>query len=290
LKAVSTLTTFDDVESVGERPSQRIRRLAIGPVRHFGSIPTRALAMHEAFAALRRFAQTDVSVMLLGETGVGKEVLARTLHDQSPRARRPFVVFDCGAVAPSLVESELLGHERGAFTGALTSHAGAFERAHGGTLFLDEIGELPLDLQPRLLRALESRTVRRVGGRQERQVDIRVVAATHRDLRAAVSAGRFRQDLFFRLAVGVVTVPPLRDRFEDLSDLVRDFITASGRPDLRASEQALALLHGHTWPGNVRELKNVITYAVALLDPGEDVLEPHHLRLLGAGIDDAPWL
>jgi transcriptional regulator with PAS, ATPase and Fis domain len=283
------LTSVDDAEIGGERPSQRMRRLAVGSVRQFGSLSTRARAMQEAFATLRRFAQTDVSVMLLGETGVGKEVLARTLHRQSLRAGRPFVVFDCGAVAPSLVESELLGHERGAFTGALTSHAGVFERAHGGTLFLDEIGELPLDLQPRLLRALESREVRRVGGRQERRVDVRVVAATHRDLRAAVSSGTFRQDLFFRLAVGVVTVPPLRDRFEDLYDLVRDLIATLGRPDLHASEQALAVLRGHTWPGNVRELKNVITYAIALLDPDVRVLEPRHLRLLGSGIDDAPW-
>jgi DNA-binding NtrC family response regulator len=207
-------------------------------------------------------------------------VLAHTLHRESARADSPFVVFDCGAVAANLVETELLGHERGAFTGAIAGHAGAFERAHGGTLFLDEIGELPLDLQPRLLRALESRRVRRVGGQQEREVDVRVLAATNRDLRAEVSAGRFREDLLFRLAVAVVRVPPLRARFDDLRELVQELLADLGRPGLEVDEATFDVLRSHSWPGNVRELKNALSCAVALLDPAVSALEPQHLRLM----------
>src|SRR5258705_10174711 len=154
------------------------------PVRRFGKLVAGSTGMHEVFEVLSRFAPTEVSVTLLGETGTGKDVVAHALHEQSARASAPFVVFDCGAVAPNLAESELLGHERGAFTGAVASHAGAFERAHGGTLFLDEIGELPLDLQPRLLRVLESRRVPRVGGAHDRPLDVRIITATHRELRA----------------------------------------------------------------------------------------------------------
>jgi DNA-binding NtrC family response regulator len=236
--------------------------------------------MCDVFDALERFARSDVTVTLLGDTGAGKEVLARTLHQQGPRAEAPFVVFDCGAVAANLVESELLGHERGAFTGAVASHAGAFERADGGTVFLDEIGELPLDLQPRLLRALESRRVRRVGGRQERAVDVRVVAATNRDLRTDVAAGRFREDLLFRLAVAVVRVPPLRDRLDDLPELVHGLLSDLGRPDLKVADLTFQALRSHSWPGNVRELKNALSCAVALLDPSVDLLQPEHLRLM----------
>jgi DNA-binding NtrC family response regulator len=246
--------------------------------------------MHDVFAMLQRVAPTDLSVTLLGETGVGKEVLAHAIHEQSKRARGPFVVFDCGSVAATLAESELLGHERGSFTGAVAAHAGAFERAHGGTLFLDEVGELPLDLQPRLLRALESAKVRRVGGRHERGVDVRIVAATNRDLRAEVLAGRFREDLFFRLAVAVVPVPSLRQRVDDVPELVRSILADCGRSDLALSDAALTLLRHHPWPGNVRELKNAVTCAVALLDPMTHVLEPSHLRLLGADVGEDAWL
>jgi transcriptional regulator with PAS, ATPase and Fis domain len=235
--------------------------------------------MHEVFDALGRFAKTDVSLTLVGETGAGKDVLAHALHEESARASGPFVVFDCGAVAANLAESELLGHERGAFTGAVSSHVGAFERAHGGTLFLDEIAELPLELQPRLLRALESRSVRRVGGKQERDIDVRIVAATHRDLRNDVATGKFREDLFFRLAVAVVPVPPLRQRLDDLSQLVPSLLTSLGRADLGIAEPALAMLQAHSWPGNVRELKNTLACALAFVDPGTSLLEPRHLRL-----------
>jgi DNA-binding NtrC family response regulator len=171
----------------------------------------------------------------------------------------------------------LLGHERGAFTGALAAHEGAFERAHGGTLFLDEIGELPLDLQPRLLRVLENRRVRRVGGKHDRAVDVRVVAATNRDLRTEVAAGRFRQDLYFRLAAAVIPVPSLRDRLEDIDFLVPRLLEDLGRPEVVVSAEALDVMRAHTWPGNVRELKNTLACALAFVDLG--VLEPQHLRI-----------
>jgi transcriptional regulator with PAS, ATPase and Fis domain len=257
------------------------------PVRRFGKLVAGASVMHDVFDVLARFAPTDVSVTLLGETGTGKDVVAHALHEHSSRASGPFVVFDCGAIAPNLAESELLGHERGAFTGAVATHAGAFERAHGGTLFLDEIGELPLDLQPRLLRVLESRRVRRVGGTQDRPLDVRIIAATHRDLRADVTAGRFRQDLYFRLGAAVVPIPALRDRFDDLPLLVPSLLEDLGRADLRVAEGTLAALRAHAWPGNVRELKNALACAVAFVEPDTHFLEPRHLRLLPpANVED----
>src|SRR5271166_2409189 len=204
--------------------------------RQLGRLACRSPLMHELFDLLERFARTDVTVTLVGETGSGKDLMAHALHQQSARVGAAMVVFDCGSVAANLAESELLGHERGAFTGAVSTHAGAFERAHGGTLFLDEIAELPLDLQPRLLRALESRRVRRVGGKAELPVDLRVISASNRDLRAAVAAGRFREDLFFRLAVAVVAVPPLRRRIEDMPQLILGLLADLGRPDLRIAD------------------------------------------------------
>jgi DNA-binding NtrC family response regulator len=266
---------------------QTARRRHLGPVRTFASLAARSSAMQDVFEVLERVCRTDVTVSFVGETGSGKDVLARALHEESVRAEGPFVVFDCGAVAANLAESELLGHERGAFTGAVSAHAGAFERAHGGTLFLDEIAELPLDLQPRLLRALESRKVRRVGGRQERRVDVRVVAATNRDMRAEVAAGRFREDLYFRLAVAVVRVPPLRDRLDDLPQLVLSLLADLGRPDLRVADSTLAMLRSHPWPGNVRELKNALSCAIAFVDAGTTVLEPRHIRLLAPSSADS---
>ena len=270
--------------------AQLSRRRALFPVRHFGRLSARSGPMHEVFDMLDRFAPTDVTLTLLGETGTGKDVLAHVLHEQGPRAQAPFVVFDCGAVTASLAESELLGHERGAFTGAVSTHAGAFERADGGTLFLDEIAELPLDLQPRLLRALESLKVRRVGGRRDRRGDVRGIAAMNRDLRAEVAAGRFREDLFFRLAVAVVPVPPLRERLDDMPELVRGLLTDLGRPELSLSDAAIAALRAHPWPGNVRELKNAMVCAAAFVESGGRVIEAHHLRLLSESRDDGSRL
>jgi transcriptional regulator with PAS, ATPase and Fis domain len=258
------------------------RQAHLGAARQFGGIAARSAAMHDLLDTLERFARTDVTITLVGETGAGKDVVAHALHAESARRDGPLVVFDCGSVAANLAESELLGHERGAFTGAVTTHAGAFERAHGGTLFLDEIAELPLALQPRLLRALESRRVRRVGGRVDRRVDVRVIAATNRDLRADVLAGKFREDVFFRLAVAVVQVPPLRARLDDLPELVHSLLADLGRTDLRLSDAAFSALRAHPWPGNARELKNVLACAVAFLDAGVTTIEPGHFRLFGA--------
>ena len=243
----------------------------------FGGLEAESAAMQTALALAARYAPTDVSVTLVGETGTGKDVLARTIHAQSARMNRPLVVFDCGAVAPNLAESELLGHERGAFTGAVATHTGAFERADGGTLFLDEIGELPLDLQTRLLRALENRCGRRVGGTEDRPFDVRVIAATNRDLRAEVSAGRFRRDLYFRLGAAVIPVPPLRERLEDLPRLVQDLLEDLGRNELSLSDDALTMLRFRSWPGSVRELKNTLACVVAFVEPEERVVESRHL-------------
>jgi DNA-binding NtrC family response regulator len=239
-------------------------------------------AMDEVFTVMGRLAPTDVTVTLTGETGTGKDVFAHLLHDTSPRAGRPFVVFDCGAVPPNLVESELFGHERGSFTGAHSEHLGAFERAHGGTLFLDEIGELPMELQPRLLRVLDNRVVRRVGGTKDRLIDVRIVAATNRDLSALTTTKQFRPDLYFRLAAASVHLPPLRERLEDLPLLVPRLMRDLGRPDVIVSRETLEVLREHAWPGNVRELKNTLACAAAFVDGC--VLDPKHLRISKAPV------
>jgi two-component system, NtrC family, response regulator HydG len=235
-------------------------------------------AMRNVLELLTPLALSEVTITLIGETGTGKDVLARNVHQQSKRHDGEFVVFDCGAVAQNLAESELFGHERGAFTGAHAAHQGAFERAHRGTLFLDEIGELPLDLQTRLLRVLGSRCVRRVGGTQDRPADVRIVAATNRDLGAEVAAGRFRQDLYFRLAAAVVQVPPLRDRPEDLPILVARLLEDLDHSEVEITPAALDTLRARRWPGNVRELKNTLACALAFLDG--NALEPRHFCFL----------
>jgi transcriptional regulator with GAF, ATPase, and Fis domain len=201
-----------------------------------------------------------MTILIEGETGSGKELVAESLHVESERARGPFVVFDCSAVAATLAESELFGHERGAFTGAVASRPGVFEQADGGTLFLDELGELPKDLQPKLLRVLERREVRRLGSQRTIAVDVRLVAATNRNLAAEVQRGNFREDLYFRLSTGVVRVPPLRDRMEDLPLLVEHFLQRQ-KPSRSVSEipaAVWALFNAHRWPGNIRELGNAV--------------------------------
>jgi two-component system response regulator GlrR len=220
-------------------------------------------SMRQLLGTLERVAATEATVLLEGETGTGKEVLARALHHHSERRHRPLVVLDCSALAPGVVESTLFGHARGAFSGAVGEQQGVFLEADGGTLFLDEVGELPLELQPRLLRALETRTITRVGETRARAVDVRFVAATHRNLEAEVAAGRFRQDLYFRLAVVQLRVPPLRERTEDIPLLVRHFVTQAGKADFPLSGELLQRLAEHTWPGNVRELRNTVERALA---------------------------
>ncbi|MEZ4395012.1 MAG: sigma 54-dependent Fis family transcriptional regulator [Polyangiales bacterium] len=218
-------------------------------------------SMERLRAAVARIAPSPLTVLIEGETGTGKEVLARALHAQSTRSAKPFVVFDCAAVSPSLIASELFGHRKGAFTGAVGDNDGAFRRADGGTIFLDEIGELPLELQPALLRALEAREVRPVGDNTYKHVNVRVLAATNRSLEAEVAAGRFRQDLLFRLKVGILKLPPLRQRPEDIPVLARHFARGLGAS---LSDEVVLRLQLRRWPGNVRELRNVIERAVML--------------------------
>jgi two-component system, NtrC family, response regulator GlrR len=231
----------------------------------------KSAAMRELFAVLPRIASSDAVVLLEGETGTGKTLLADAIHRASARHRGPFVVVDCAAIAPTLVESDLFGHEKGSFTGAHAQRHGAFELATGGTLFLDEIGELPLELQPKLLRVLEDGTLRRVGGSATIQVDVRVIAATNRELRREVNRHTFRSDLFYRIATIRLRVPPLRDRLEDIALLAEHFWSELATPDQgRLPDALLDELLRRDWPGNVRELRSAVERAVLLGDPGDE--------------------
>ncbi|MBX3221122.1 MAG: sigma 54-interacting transcriptional regulator [Labilithrix sp.] len=255
-----TIRLGDATLVVGYRKGERQRELWAHPRFHRlrgGSDPMRAL-----YARLARCAASEATVLVRGETGTGKELVAEALHDASPRAGMPFVVVDCAAMPANLLEAELFGVKRGAFTGADRDRPGAVEAAEGGTLFLDEIGELPIELQPKLLRLLETRTFRRLGESQHRKADVRIVCATHRDLRRAATEGTFREDLYFRVAVLVADVPPLRERLDDLSSLVAHFAESRLAPaDL---DELLRRARVRPWPGNVRELRNFVERAVAL--------------------------
>jgi DNA-binding NtrC family response regulator len=239
---------------------------------HFGALYGESVAMRQVFAILERASKSSAPILFLGESGTGKELMARGVHDASPRAKGPFVVFDCGASTETLIESDLFGHTKGAFTGAAGDRVGAFAAAHGGTLFLDEIGDLPVGLQPKLLRMLEAGEVVPLGGRKSEKYDVRIVAATHRDVFGEVARGGFRGDLYYRLAVVEIHVPPLRQRSGDLKKLVQMFLDRAGAPHLAAQVGGAALerLERYHWPGNVRELRNVITRAVALAGPDDD--------------------
>ncbi len=246
-------------------PDEQPVDVAPGDKERFGALFGRDPKMRRMFSLLEDVAPTDATVLLEGETGTGKELFAEEIHRHSNRKAQPLVVFDCGAVPHELIESALFGHVKGAFTGAISERRGAFGEADGGTLFLDEIGELNLDLQPTLLRVLDKQMVRPVGGDAYRKVNVRVVAATNRDLRALVSEKRFREDLYYRLAVVRITIPPLRDRSDDIPLLARHFIRELGRgKTLRAHKHDLERLKQHGWPGNVRELRNMIERVVAL--------------------------
>lgn len=232
----------------------------------------RSLSMRRVVTEVDRVARAGASVLIHGETGAGKEVVARMIHGESLRAHGPFETVDCGSLTPTLIAAELFGHEQGAFTGAAERRIGAFERADGGTLFLDEIGELPSSLQTALLGVLERRNFRRLGGEKTISVDVRVISATHQDLRSQVNAGNFRQDLYYRLAVVVLRVPALRERAEDIPELIEHFLCEMGISQ-RASEMfpksALSMLERHSWPGNVRELRNFVEASVAMGHPPE---------------------
>ena len=250
----------------------RDRRLQVSALtdNRFGQMVGQSFVMRTLFGVIAKVARLSATVMIRGETGTGKELVARAIHDHSPRREGPFVVVDCGAISPNLIESHLFGHEKGAFTGAVQAHVGAFEAANGGTVFLDELGELALPLQPKLLRLLQERVVQRVGGRRAKKLDVRVIAATHRDLEQAIADGEFRADLYYRLCVVPLEVPSLRERREDIPLLVEHLLERLGGGARSIAAPALAKLEAHDWPGNVRELANVLESA-AVLAPGSRV-------------------
>jgi DNA-binding NtrC family response regulator len=231
--------------------------------------------MRIALGLMSRVASTDLPVLIQGETGTGKELFARALHAESPRAKAPFVPVNCASIPATLFESEVFGHVKGAFTGADRNHPGLVREAEGGTLFLDEIGELALDLQPKLLRMLQERRMRPVGSGQDVDIDVRIVAATNRDLRTRTLEGAFREDLYFRLAVIEIRVPPLRERLEDLPILVRSLLARTDRPDAKVSSRAMERLVAYAWPGNVRELENELRRAVVFAGGG--LIDERHL-------------
>ncbi|MET0390578.1 MAG: sigma-54 dependent transcriptional regulator [Polyangiales bacterium] len=274
------------------------RELGEGPI--IGSGP----AMRKVFETIHKVADTDLSVLVRGESGTGKELVAQAIHQRSSRKSRPLVAVNCAAISRELVESELFGHERGAFTGANQRRTGRFEAAHGGSIFLDEIGDMPLETQAKVLRVLEERKVQRVGGNQAIDVDARVIAATHRDLEGDVRRSAFRGDLYYRLKVIEITLPPLRERLADLPNLTEHFLTRLaqrlGRDKQQLSADALAALARYSWPGNVRELRNVIEQSavlasgttIALADlpaqiTGGAAIAAHSGRVLGTGLSFA---
>ncbi|MDF0651453.1 MAG: Fis family transcriptional regulator [Nitrospira sp. LK265] len=269
-KALDTVTLHHQVETLRKEVDAQ-----------FEPVVTISKQMGERLAVAKQAASSPITVLLLGETGTGKEVVARAIHRWSPRARKPFIAVNCAAFPENLLENELFGHEKGAFTGATKREPGKIEIAEGGTLFLDEIGDMPLTMQSHLLRILQDRTFYRVGGAQEVRTDARFIAATNKDLKQAIRQGTFREDLYFRLAVITIALPPLRERMEDLSTLVEYFLN---RPNIvplckrvTLTNEAFQALQQYTWPGNVRELENVLTRAL-ILCPG-DRIEPEHLSL-----------
>ncbi len=279
----------DEIRLVVRRALERTRlerehRMLLDQVQReygFGTIVGSGEAMRRVFETIKKVAETDLTVLIRGESGTGKELVAQALHHRSQRANRSFVAVNCAAISRDLVESELFGHEKGAFTGADARRIGRFEHAEDGTMFLDEIGDMPLETQAKVLRVLQERMLERVGGNQPIAVDVRVVAATHRDLEAEVRAGTWRQDLYYRLKVVQIELPPLRARLEDLPALAERFLgqlaERLGRPKMALSAAALQKLAAHPWPGNVRELRNVVEQA-AVLATGPEV-EPPDLRL-----------
>lgn len=251
------------------------RDIPLSPRESFGAMLGRSTAMRRIFHIAETYAPTDATVMITGETGTGKEVMAEEIHKHSHRAKRPFVVIDCAAMAKDLVESELFGHVKGSFTGANADRQGAFEYADGGTVFLDEIGDLAAELQPKLLRVLEKREIRRVGDNRVRKINVRIICATNRDLESEVRAGHFREDLYYRLSVVRLELPPLRRRPDDIPLIAKRFITDINGPlamkNVVNFDEAVAMLKRHDWPGNVRELRNFIELAFLAAKPPVDL-------------------
>ncbi len=275
------------------RDNRTLRRTIAGRKVLVGTSPV----MLELYKQIAHVAPTNATVLITGESGSGKELAARTMHERSRRAEHPFVAVNCAALAESLLESELFGHERGAFTGATAVHPGLFEVAHHGTIFLDEVGDLTEKMQAQLLRVLQEGEVRRVGGSTVIPVDVRVISATNRDLAADVKAGRMREDLYYRLSVVSVRVPPLRDRGEDLIALTQHLVARHaavlGRPTPHLSDEALRQIRAHAWPGNVRELDNALARAVAMSQRGVilpgDLPVPDGVAAASAGALDLGW-
>ncbi len=263
------------------RLSQEVRRLRRGleEVREFSALIGRHSRMQDVYKTIGRIAGTDVTVLLRGESGTGKELVARAVHSYSRRSGRPFVAVSCAAIPVTLLESEMFGHERGSFTDAKERRLGRFELAHGGTLYLDEIGDMPLELQSKLLRGLQEKVIERVGGREPIPVDVRVLAATHRDLESLMQEGRFREDLYYRLNVVSIKLPPLRERRRDIPLLVEHFLAkyAEELGERAVAADSLDRLVGYGWPGNVRELENVVQRAMVLATTG--VILPEHLPI-----------
>jgi DNA-binding NtrC family response regulator len=271
---------------------QRMKRSQSGTL-SFKDLVTRSAAMRPALKNAEKAAASAIPVSIEGESGVGKEIIARAIHGSGERRSKPFVAVNCGAIPDNLVESILFGHEKGAFTGATEQHAGKFAEASGGTLFLDEIGELPLSAQVKLLRAVQEGEVQPVGGKKPIKVDVRLISATNRDLIADVKAGRFREDLFYRLHVFPISVPPLRERPEDIADLARHFLArfaAEEGKSIRAiTTDALAMLSAYAWPGNVRQLENAVFRAVVLAEgPAISVAEFPQIAALVQGVSEVP--
>jgi DNA-binding NtrC family response regulator len=258
-----TRVTLGDSELLFQ-PTHTAVPLGESEAEHFGELYGSSPAMRTVFDLLEKVSSVSLTCLVVGETGTGKELAARAIHQSSNRANGPFVILDCGAVNENLIEAELFGHERGAFTGADRSRAGAFERADGGTIFLDEIGELPLELQPKLLRVLERREVARIGAGDPLEVDVRVIAATHRDLADMVDEGSFREDLLYRLTEVIVRMPALREHREDVPILAGRILSQIDGPTRTLGPDALAYLCEQSWPGNVRELRNAVRRAAAL--------------------------
>jgi transcriptional regulator with GAF, ATPase, and Fis domain len=276
-------------------PSDEVVEIPLSEEEHYRGVIGRSVAMREVFAMCEKVAPSELTVLVEGDTGTGKERIARALHDGSRRRNKPYEVLDCSAIPGELMESYVFGHEKGAFTGANARRPGIFEQAEGGTVFMDEVGELPLDLQPKLLRVLENREFKRVGGTRTIGADCRIIAATNRDLREMVQEGTFREDLYFRLSVVQLELPALRERREDIPLLVEHFLDEANerrpdRPKMRLTAEALEALMEHPWPGNVRELRNVVVRAASLASGTSIDRSDLHLsgQLGGATAEPAP--